>query len=32
MVIGGAEVGNHLPLSVQLVYIDQNLGSNQMGT
>lgn len=30
MVIGAAEVGNHLPLPIPVDHIDQNLGRNQM--
>jgi hypothetical protein len=32
VVIGGAEVGNHMPLPIPLVYINQSLGRNQMVT
>jgi hypothetical protein len=32
VVIGGAEVGNHLPLPIPLFCIDQSLGRDQMGT
>jgi hypothetical protein len=32
MIIGGAEVGNCLPLPIPLVSIGQNVGRNQMGT
>jgi len=32
MVMGGTEVGNHLLLPIPLVYIDQNLERNRMGT